>query len=194
MSEIDVASLGVAAMDDVPAGPLPGTATVDDAPPRARSSDERQREVENLAFEQYYRAQLAPLLADAADWDAFMASLRSPLPVTFRISGMPTDTIALAVRAHIETELIPPLSELPTPAKPLPWYPANLAWQVDVSRAALSKKHADDGSSVRTEALRNLHAFLMDETDAGRVHRQEAASMVPPLLLDVLPGMRVLDM
>lgn len=97
------------------------------------------------------------------------------------------------MRAHLEAELLPPLLDLLTPPEPLPWYPDRLAWKVGVSRAGLRGKGGADDAAAR-EALRQLHAFLMEETKAGRVHRQEAASMVPPLLLDVQPGMRVLDM
>ena len=35
--------------------------------------------------------------------------------------------------------------------------------------------------------LEALHEFLKRENDAGAITRQEAVSMVPPLLLDVQP-------
>lgn len=36
-------------------------------------------------------------------------------------------------------------------------------------------------------ALGRLHEFMKLENDAGGITRQEAVSMIPPLLLDVLP-------
>lgn len=155
--------------------------------------------MENPAFEKYYRQQLGALFADDADWDAFMASLRTPLPVTFRISGMPDDPNAVAVRTQLEAEHVPALADASTPCMPLPWYPGRLAWQVDASRKVLLLRRKESGATDSTAAaasvaLRDLHAFLMVGADAGHVHRQEAASMVPPLLLDVKPGQRVLDM
>lgn len=42
--------------------------------------------------------------------------------------------------------------------------------------------------------LRELHQFLVSETDIGVISRQEAVSMVPPLLLDIQPHHMVLDM
>jgi 16S rRNA C967 or C1407 C5-methylase (RsmB/RsmF family) len=153
--------------------------------------------MESPAFAQYYRQQLAPLFTDDADWDAFMASLRTPLPVSFRISGMPDDPAAGAVRTQLEAEHVAALVDSSTPCKPLPWYPGRLAWQVDTSRKVLrtqGKGGTDSPAAAAGDALRNLHAFLMEGADAGHIHRQEAASMVPPLLLNVQAGQRVLDM
>lgn len=39
---------------------------------------------ENALFERYYRGQA---VVPAAEWDAFMAALREPLPATLRITG-----------------------------------------------------------------------------------------------------------
>eukprot|EP00966_Prymnesium_polylepis_P269898 6235141-Prymnesium_polylepis.1 len=51
------------------------------------SNEAVARAVDNAQFRAYYRSQLAPYLADDAEWDRFEACLRSPLPVTFRFSG-----------------------------------------------------------------------------------------------------------
>lgn len=40
----------------------------------------------------------------------------------------------------------------------------------------------------------NFQKFLVAETDVGNISRQEIVSMIPPLLIDVRPGMTVLDM
>lgn len=42
--------------------------------------------------------------------------------------------------------------------------------------------------------MRKFQHFLVYETDAGNFSRQEAVSMIPPLLLDVQPGHTALDM
>lgn len=154
----------------------------------------RLREEENKQFEEYYRVQLAPLLSEA-EWDGFVNCLCTPLPVTFRISGFAAapQAAAVAVRDHLEAVLLLPLADLPTPPSPLPWYPGRLAWKLDTTRAELRGKGCD-GDADRGNALRQLHLFLMEGTESGSIHRQEAASMVPPLLLDVRPGMSVLDM
>uniref|UniRef100_A0A914I5Y6 tRNA (cytosine(34)-C(5))-methyltransferase n=1 Tax=Globodera rostochiensis TaxID=31243 RepID=A0A914I5Y6_GLORO len=45
----------------------------------------------------------------------------------------------------------------------------------------------------RHPILKEFHQFLVNETELGNISRQEACSMVPPLLLDVQPHHRVLD-
>ncbi|KAK7114350.1 hypothetical protein V1264_000425 [Littorina saxatilis] len=70
------------------------------------------------------------------------------------------------------------------PPKCLTWYPDQLAWQIDLSRKAVRSQ----------EILSKLHEFLVSETESGNISRQEAVSMIPPLVLDVQPQSRVLDM
>lgn len=157
-----------------------------------RSADEQFSQV-NEQFDQYYRSQLGPLLEEG-EWERMEAVMRTALPVTFRLSGPADDAEAHALRDEMEARLVAPLlkhaSDALQPPHPLPWYPQRLAWQFDVSRAALRGK--GDQSSASGD-LKNLHSWLLQETDLGRVQRQEAASMVPPLLLDVRPGHSVLD-
>ena len=147
--------------------------------------------VENLAFANYYKSQLPEL---HAEWEAFEGCMRSPLPVTWRFSGF--DERALALRASMEQVLLPTLEE--QQPRPLPWYPDRLGWQSDLSRAALRGKDwngADaPGAAGRSDAVRSFHSWLLRETELGRVQRQESVSMVPPLLLQLRPGLRVLDM
>jgi len=42
--------------------------------------------------------------------------------------------------------------------------------------------------------LKNFHTFLVQETENGRIFRQEAVSMIPVTLLHIEPHHRVLDM
>ena len=148
------------------------------------------RQLPNEAFTQYYKEQLH--LGD--EWDEFEACLRSPLPVTWRFSGH--GAAAQALCASMQEHILPALEEQPTP---LPWYPGRLAWRTGVSRAALRGKDweeqsREEGGGGRSEAVAALHGWLLSEAELGRVQRQEAVSMVPPLLLDVRPGHCVLDM
>lgn len=148
------------------------------------------RVMENPAFVTYYQAQLG--LAQG-EWMTFETCLRSPLPVTWRFSGH--DDAAVALRMSMERILLPSLSEKP---HPLPWYPLQLGWHFDVSRAQLRGKDWDGADAPegggRSDAVKALHTWLLRETDLGRVHRQEAVSMVPPLLLDVRAGHSVVDL
>uniref|UniRef100_A0A0L8FHP0 tRNA (cytosine(34)-C(5))-methyltransferase n=1 Tax=Octopus bimaculoides TaxID=37653 RepID=A0A0L8FHP0_OCTBM len=64
------------------------------------------------------------------------------------------------------------------------WYPDELGWQLNFSR-----------KEVRNNtALEKLHKFLISETESGNISRQEAVSMIPPILLDVKPHHKVLDL
>jgi 16S rRNA C967 or C1407 C5-methylase (RsmB/RsmF family) len=42
--------------------------------------------------------------------------------------------------------------------------------------------------------LKNFHTFLVQETENGRIFRQEAVSMIPVTLLKIEPHHKVLDM
>ncbi len=65
--------------------------------------------------------------------------------------------------------------------KPLSWYPDKLGWHMAFSRAQLRK----------LPILKQVHELIIRENDAGAITRQEAVSMIPPLLLDVQPHHRV---
>jgi 16S rRNA C967 or C1407 C5-methylase (RsmB/RsmF family) len=56
-------------------------------------------------------------------------------------------------------------------------YPNGYAWQLNIAKQQIRKN----------EAFRKFQNFLVYETDAGNISRQEAVSMIPPLLLDILP-------
>ena len=153
------------------------------------------RQMENTVFTAYYKRQL-PEDYFNADVEA---CLRTPLPVTWRFSGH--DEGALGLRSGMEVSVLPKLragDEAAAVPHPLPWYPDRLAWQFDVSRAQLRGKDWEGadapGAAGRSDAVKAFHAWLMREQDLGNVHRQEAVSMVPPLLLDIKPGHAVLDM
>jgi len=67
---------------------------------------------------------------------------------------------------------------------PLPWYPNELGWHFESSRSEIRK----------SAYFSDFHAFLVQETTLGNICRQEAVSMIPPILLDVQSHHRVLDM
>ena len=124
------------------------------------------------------------------EWDDFMAALRRPLPLTFRINGSGSHAATLQDKftndffksfgeAKIEID-----GEVIEPPKPLSWYPNQIAWQIGVSRRQLRKD----------ERLVAIHEWMKVQNDAGGITRQEAVSMVPPLFLDVQPHHKVLDM
>ena len=104
----------------------------------------------------------------------------------------PAAAVELALLGSLEVDGAP----VPPPT-PIAWYPGRLAWRFDVSRSVLRGKGVCKTGGVETSTqatLSGFHHFLMAETELGTISRQEEVSMVPPCLLDVRPGQRVIDM
>lgn len=68
--------------------------------------------------------------------------------------------------------------------EPIPWYPDELAWNSNLSRRFIR----------RSVVLQKLHRFLVEDSECGAITRQEAVSMIPPLMLGIQPDHVVLDM
>ncbi|KAK6923360.1 SAM-dependent methyltransferase RsmB/NOP2-type [Dillenia turbinata] len=140
---------------------------------------------QNHAFDEYYKEQG---IVGAEEWDAFIASLRKPLPSAFRINS--SSQFSTDLRLQLENDFMNSLqAEVADgieaePIRPLPWYPGNLAWQSNFSRMQLRKN----------QTLERFHEFLKLENEIGNITRQEAVSMVPPLFLDVHPEHFIIDM
>jgi tRNA (cytosine34-C5)-methyltransferase len=139
----------------------------------------------NATFEKFYKEQH---IVPDNEWGTFMSTLRENLAATFRITG--TRSHAKQVSQCLETIFFKKMEglkvdgEVVSPPRPLPWYPDRLAWHISLPRKVIRKN----------PTLTNFHQFLVHETDKGNLSRQEAVSMIPPLLLDVKPHHKVLDM
>ncbi len=70
------------------------------------------------------------------------------------------------------------------PPTPIPWFPDQLAWQMTTPKSVVR----------RFPPFASFQKFLVSETSVGNISRQEAVSMIPPLVMDVQPGMTVLDL
>ncbi|KAF9903654.1 hypothetical protein EC991_003475 [Linnemannia zychae] len=158
------------------------------APPRKeRDPNETYAEVkkENEQMEEYYKAQ--NIMSDE-EWPVFWNHLKVGLPTTFRITG--TRSHAVEIRDTVKNAFVPHLSNISVdgtvanPPRPLAWYPDDLGWHYDVPRTLLKK----------SPEYAKFHQFLVAETEVGNISRQEAVSMIPPLLLDVQPQHWVMDM
>lgn len=140
---------------------------------------------ENEKWEKYYRDQN---IIPESEFEEFKKACQSPLPLTFRITGSrkhASEILEMFKERHLkylsdlkfEGELIP------TP-KALEFYPNEMAWQIEVAKGVMRK----DESFAKTQR------FLVIETEVGNISRQEAVSMIPPLVLDVQSHHKVLDM
>ncbi|XP_050461862.1 tRNA (cytosine(34)-C(5))-methyltransferase isoform X3 [Cataglyphis hispanica] len=147
---------------------------------------------ENKDFENYYKTQG---IVPEDKWDAFISTMRTNLPVAFRITGSKAEAKALLeiiksdffkeiLNANLNDDKEDLNNEVKTILHSLPFYPEELAWQLQLTRKDIR----------RSEAYFKLHNFLIAETNNGSISRQEVVSMVPPLVLDVKPSHKVLDM
>ena len=129
------------------------------------------------------------------EWDAFINTMRENLPAAFRITGSKAEAKALLeiIKGDFFEEILnlkldenQEEVEKVEKMKPhcLPFYPEGLAWQLQLTRKDIR----------RSEAYFRLHNFLIAETNSGSISRQEVVSMIPPLVLDVKPWHKVLDM
>lgn len=137
----------------------------------------------NDRFETYYKAQN---IVPEAEFPAFIAKLLEPLPSTWRVNPLMPSAPEITARLEAMADKSWVLDDGTTIESPrrLPWYPQGLAWHVSSPKSEF-RKHA---------AFKEFHQWLIAQTDAGCITRQEAVSMVPPLLLNVEPEHMVLDM
>ena len=170
-----VASVAVADTDAASSSAV--ASALDDLDDADDDADDAPSIVSNGMFERYYSETLAPLL-DADEFALMIQTLKTRLPTTFRLSSI--NGLHRALQQHIADNVW----RLETPPTPLPWYPDNMAFYLPMSKADLR----------RLPFARAFRQWLMDAFAMGNLNRQEAVSMIPPLLLDVQPHHVVLDM
>ncbi|RCH86349.1 hypothetical protein CU098_004063 [Rhizopus stolonifer] len=140
---------------------------------------------DNAAFKEYYQQQN---ILPAEEFDVFYEFIKTILPSTFRITG--SRAAAMEILNVVQKTYVPNMQNVVIdgvkiePPKPLPWYPDHLGWQVNAPRLVIKK----------SPEFQKFHKFMVTETEAGNISRQEAVSMVPPLLMDIQPHQWVLDM
>ena len=140
----------------------------------------KERVTENADWEMYYTAQ--GICVDAAELALMKETFQAPLPVAIRVNK------SASLHTSVENHLAQ-LSQLdesrPNKCSKLAWSVDGNAWQWnDVSRMHVRK----DPSLVQ------LKKWLVDHESVGTLTRQEAVSMVPPIVLAPQPGEYVLDM
>ena len=135
-------------------------------------------------FDEYYREQR--IVRSDDDWAAFKRALDAPLPSCFRINlncPYPDKLRARLVHGRVATEGVQFDGRPVHPPEPLQWYPREFGWQLGMSRVALRKL------AKQRPYFKWLHEMVKAETDVGSISRQEAVSMLPPLMLHMLQRM-----
>ncbi|PHH54173.1 Multisite-specific tRNA:(cytosine-C(5))-methyltransferase trm4b [Ceratocystis fimbriata CBS 114723] len=141
---------------------------------------------ENEKLEKYYNDMLQMPEDERKE---FWEALRRELPNSFRFCG--SKGHALAVRNLLQTRYIPEITRIKhedgnfvQPPKPVSWYPDGLAYDMTTPKNVVR----------RFPPFAAFQKFLVSETSVGNISRQEIVSMIPPLLIDLKPGMSVLDL
>ncbi|KAK3956182.1 S-adenosyl-L-methionine-dependent methyltransferase [Pseudoneurospora amorphoporcata] len=140
---------------------------------------------QNDKLERYYNDLLQ---LPEEEREQFWAALKRELPNSFRFCG--SKGHALAVKNLLQTRYIPEITRITydgaivEPPKAVPWYPDGLAWWMTTPKNVVRK----------FPPFSAFQKFLVSETSVGNISRQEVVSMIPPLLMDLRPGMTVLDM
>ncbi|XP_053718423.1 RNA cytosine C(5)-methyltransferase NSUN2 [Synchiropus splendidus] len=140
---------------------------------------------ENKLFEHYYK-ELG--LVPEGEFDQFIETMREPLPVTIRVTGYKSH--AKEILHCLREKYFKDIQDLQIdgqkiePPQLLTWYPDEQAWQTNMSRKIIRK----------SPLLEKFHQFLISETESGNISRQEAVSMIPPVLLKIAPHHKILDM
>jgi 16S rRNA C967 or C1407 C5-methylase (RsmB/RsmF family) len=165
----------------------------DERQPRPYNSNFPERgEIDNALFTEYYRGNIVP----EDQWEPMAASMREQLPIAFRVSNItgPQKQILGLLNGNCFG-----LPKTPTEftsedgttkvtlSRPsvLPFYrPKGNAFQMELGRRELK----------RFTQIEKFREFLILHNHVGNITRQEAVSMIPPLLLDVKPHHVVLDM
>lgn len=140
---------------------------------------------ENERLQKFYDELLGlPEEERAEFWTAYQREL----PNSFRFCG--SKGHASEVMKLMQTRYIPEITEIAyegqpvDPPKAVPWFPDLLAWWMTTPKNVVRK----------FPPFAKFQKFLVSETSVGNISRQEVVSMIPPLVLDVRPGMTVLDM
>ncbi|CAN3360030.1 multisite-specific tRNA:(cytosine-C(5))-methyltransferase [Diutina catenulata] len=139
---------------------------------------------ESEKWESYYKA---TGLIPEDEWPAFKKACQNNLPTTFRITGSRkhADEIKqLFIDKHVSTLKGQEFEGMSLEPTPLAYYPDQLGWQMEVSKGVVRKN----------PQFATTQRFLVVETEVGNISRQEAVSMIPPLLMDIKPDHAVLDM
>ncbi|GAW24748.1 hypothetical protein ANO14919_143400 [Xylariales sp. No.14919] len=140
----------------------------------------------NEKLEGFYNS-LLPL--EDSEKSEFWEALRRDLPNSFRFCG--SKGHAVAVKRLLETRYAPEIDkiehfngDLVQAPQPVPWYPDQLAYSMTTPKQVVRK----------FPPFASFQKFLVSETSVGNISRQELVSMIPPLVMDLKPGMTVLDL
>lgn len=139
----------------------------------------------------YYKTQI-PQLLNEHEWLKFHQALVNPLPVTFRIgSSCPTSIEKYCIN-KMDKEF-KTLQGRFLELDGVPMHGKGIVHKVEWMPNNVFQICCDSTTLARESALVPLSSYLKREVSLGHVVRQELASMLPALFLDVKPHHCILD-
>ena len=140
----------------------------------------KERVSENADWDVYYAAQ--KICESSEELELMKQTFQLPLPVAIRLNSSAPAFNSVSAQLGALSELD---DSRPNKCSKLTWAVDGNSWQwSDISRVHVRKD----------PALVQLKKWLVDHESIGTLTRQEAVSMIPPLVLDPKPGDIVLDM
>ncbi|KAK8799499.1 hypothetical protein WA158_006048 [Blastocystis sp. Blastoise] len=140
--------------------------------------------IDNGNFRKYYEAQQ---ILSPEELEVMIETFKKDLPTTIRINPYEPSYDNIKKRLSTEFKFEKPIEYEGNQIKsifPLSWYPDEGAWQLDIHRKKVRK----------VPELKSLHEYIIQLDNSNQISRQEAVSMIPPLMLQAQPGDVVLDM
>ena len=146
--------------------------------------------LKNEKFEYYYKTQFSKLFQTPEKFEELISKLREKLPCVFRISkahpfheGYKNFLLDESFLKKILGEQYNLIKiELKNLTNYKEWL--NLVYNININRMELKKN----------DLLKNFHKFIQFGVDGGVISRQEAVSMIPPMLMQTSPQDHLLDM
>ena len=151
---------------------------------------QQEQNLKNEKFEYYYKTQFSKIFTTPEKFEELISKLREKLPCVFRISKahpfhegykkILLDESFLKKLLGDQYNLIK--IELKNLTNFKEWI--NLVYNININRMELKKN----------DLLKNFHKFIQYGVDGGVISRQEAVSMIPPMLMQTTPNDKIFDM
>ena len=150
----------------------------------------QEKNLKNEKFEFYYKTQFSKIFSTPEKFEELISKLREKLPTVFRLSKAHPFHEGYKKKLLDESFLKKLLSEqynlIKIDVKNLTNYKEwiNLVYNININRMELKKN----------DLLKNFHKFIQFGVDGGVISRQEAVSMIPPMLMRTEQKDHILDM
>ena len=155
-----------------------------------KNINQMEKQLKNEKFEYYYKTQFNNYFPNPETFDELLSKLKEKLPCVFRLSKAHNFHIGyknlLLNQQFLKNLLQDSYNLIKISPKNLTNFPEwqNLVYNININRMELKKN----------ELLKNFHKFIQYGVDGGVISRQEAVSMIPPMLMQTKSIDTIFDM